>query len=73
MHAEIYPSVRAPLTDTIKDSGQVRAMWHWSRDLDESNSLIHKFRIPPGIEADQRKIVSSAAKKVGFWVAEVES
>jgi hypothetical protein len=48
-------------------------MWHWSRDLDESNSLIHKFRIPPGIEADQRKIVSSAAKKVGFWVAEVES
>jgi hypothetical protein len=29
LHAEIYPSVRAPLKDTIKDRGQVRAMWHW--------------------------------------------
>lgn len=30
LHAEIYPSVRAPLTDTIKDRGQVRALWHWA-------------------------------------------
>ena len=49
LHAEIYPSVRAPLTDTIKDRGQVRAMWHWARDLDAKNSLINEFAIPPGI------------------------
>ena len=49
IHAEIYPSVRAPLTDTIKDRGQVRAMWHWARDLDARNSLINEFAIPPGI------------------------
>ena len=34
LHAEIYPSVRERLPDTIKDRGQVRAMWHWARDLD---------------------------------------
>jgi precorrin-8X/cobalt-precorrin-8 methylmutase len=49
LHAEIYPSVRAPLADTIKDRGQVRAMWHWARDLDRRNSLINEFSIPPGI------------------------
>ncbi|PYJ14634.1 MAG: hypothetical protein DME96_15365, partial [Verrucomicrobia bacterium] len=49
LHAEIYPSVRAPLTDTIKDRGQVRAMWHWARDLDARNSLIKEFAMPPGI------------------------
>ena len=49
IHAEIYPSVRAPLTDTIKDRGQVCAMWHWARDLDARDSLIHEFAIPPGI------------------------
>jgi precorrin-8X/cobalt-precorrin-8 methylmutase len=49
LHAEIYPSVRAPLTDMIKDRGQVRAMWHWARDLDARNSLINEFAIPPGI------------------------
>ena len=49
LHAEIYPSVRAPFTDTIKDRGQVRAMWHWARDLDAKNSLINEFAMPPGI------------------------
>jgi precorrin-8X/cobalt-precorrin-8 methylmutase len=49
LHAEIYPSVRAPLADTIKDRGQVRAMWHWARDLDATNSLIKEFEIPYGI------------------------
>jgi hypothetical protein len=49
LHAEIYPSVRPPLADTIKDCGQVRAMWHWVRDLDQENSLIKQFAIPPGI------------------------
>jgi len=49
LHAEIYPSVRAPLADTIKDRGQVRAMWHWARDLDATNSLVKEFAIPHGI------------------------
>lgn len=51
LHAEIYPSVRSPLKDTIKDRGQVRAMWHWARDLDEMNLLVKEFAIPPGIES----------------------
>jgi precorrin-8X/cobalt-precorrin-8 methylmutase len=50
-HAEIYPSVRAPLKDTIKDRGQVRAMWHWARDLDGRNLLMKEFAIPPGIKS----------------------
>ena len=49
LHAEIYPSVRAPLPDTIKDRGQVRAMWHWARDLDATNSLGKEFATPHGI------------------------
>lgn len=49
LHAEIYPGMRAPLTDGIKDRGQVRAMWHWARDLDASNLLIGEFAIPCGI------------------------
>jgi hypothetical protein len=49
VHAEIYPSVRAPLRDTIKDRGQVRAMWHWARDFDAKNLLNKEFAIPPGI------------------------
>jgi precorrin-8X/cobalt-precorrin-8 methylmutase len=31
LHAEIYPSVRNPMPDEIKDRGQVRAMWQWYR------------------------------------------
>lgn len=49
VHAEIYPSVRAPLSDSIKDRGQVRAMWHWARDLDAKNLLMNEFAIPAGI------------------------
>ncbi len=49
LHAEIYPSVRAPLPDTIKDCGQVRAMWHWACELDAKNLLIDEFVIPQGI------------------------
>jgi precorrin-8X/cobalt-precorrin-8 methylmutase len=55
VHAEIYPSVRAPLSDTIKDRGQVRAMWHWARDLDARNLLINEFAIPPGITSGSRE------------------
>jgi precorrin-8X/cobalt-precorrin-8 methylmutase len=53
LHAEIYPSVHVKLVDNIKDPikdrGQVRAMWHWARDLDTKDLLINEFRIPPGI------------------------
>lgn len=54
LHAEIYPSVRAPLPDTIKDQGQVRAMWHWARDLDAKNLLVREFAMPPGIASGSR-------------------
>jgi precorrin-8X/cobalt-precorrin-8 methylmutase len=50
LHAEIYPSLQEEsVTDTIKDRRQVRAMWHWARDLDARNLLIKEFAIPPGI------------------------
>ena len=49
LNAEIYPSVRPPLTDTIKDCGQVRAMWHWARDLDRKNLLKKEFAMPRAI------------------------
>jgi hypothetical protein len=52
VHAEIYPSVRAPLSDPVKDRGQVRATWHWARDLDAKNRLVGQFAIPTGITAD---------------------
>jgi hypothetical protein len=40
-----------PLNDTIKDRGQVRAMWHWARDLDRRNLLAKEFAIPSGIKS----------------------
>jgi hypothetical protein len=40
LHAEIYPSVRDPLPDEIKDRGQVRAMSEWARDLDSDKARI---------------------------------
>lgn len=49
IHAEIYPSVRAPLSDDIKDRGQVRAMWTWARDTDRAGQLQARFAIPAGI------------------------
>lgn len=58
LHAEIYPSVRAPLNDTIKDRGQVRAMWHWARDLDAKNLLINEFAIPPGITSGPKEDIA---------------
>jgi precorrin-8X/cobalt-precorrin-8 methylmutase len=54
VHAEIYPSVRAPLSDEIKDRGQVRAMWRWARELDAKNLLVSEFTIPPGITSGSR-------------------
>lgn len=51
LHAEIYPSVRKPLRDTIRDRGQVRSMWKWARDLDGGGRLWKEFSIPAGIPA----------------------
>ena len=55
LHAEIYPSVREPLPDEIKDRGQVRAMWHWARDLDEQNLLWCEFCRPLEIEPGSKE------------------
>lgn len=52
LHAEIYPSVRRPLRDRIKDRGQVRAMWAWARDLDIEDRLRHEFAIPAGVTSE---------------------
>ncbi|MDP9138592.1 MAG: hypothetical protein M3N38_10525 [Pseudomonadota bacterium] len=49
VHAEIYPSVRAPLTDTIKDRGQVRAIWQWARCLDAKDRLVQELAIPADV------------------------
>ena len=50
VHAETYPSVRDPKPDTIKDRGQVRAIWEWARDLDGQNLLWCEFCRPIDIE-----------------------
>lgn len=57
LHAEIYPSVQPPLPDSIKDRGQVRAMWHWARDLDARDLLVHEFGIPIGIASGSQEDV----------------
>jgi hypothetical protein len=49
LHAEIYPSVRVPLSDAINDRGQVRAVWHWARNLDARDLLVHEFAMPADI------------------------
>jgi hypothetical protein len=51
LHAEIYPSVRTPRPDSIKDRGQVWSMWEWARDLDRQDLLWREFLLPSGIEA----------------------
>jgi precorrin-8X/cobalt-precorrin-8 methylmutase len=55
VHAEIYPSVRDPLPDEIKDRGQVRAMWQWARDLDRHNLLWCEFCRPIEVETGSKE------------------
>ena len=50
LHAEIYPSVREPSADLIKDRGQVRSMWEWARDLDRQELLWFEFARPTEID-----------------------
>jgi precorrin-8X/cobalt-precorrin-8 methylmutase len=55
LHAEIYPSVIDPLPDEINDRGQVRAMWHWARDLDRDNLLWREFCRPIDVETGSKE------------------
>jgi hypothetical protein len=55
LHAEIYPSVREPKPDPIKDRGQVIALWEWARDLDEQNLLWCEFCRPIEIETGSKE------------------
>jgi precorrin-8X/cobalt-precorrin-8 methylmutase len=50
LHAEIYPSVREPSADLIKDRGQVRSMWERARDLDRQELLWFEFARPTEID-----------------------
>jgi len=57
--AEIYPSVRKPLEDDVRDRGQVRAMWHWARDLDRTNALLARFARPPAVTpGDEQAVIT---------------
>jgi hypothetical protein len=58
LHAEIYPSVRDPLADEIRDRGQVRAMWQWARDLDEQNLLWCEFCRPIEVEPGSKEDIA---------------
>jgi hypothetical protein len=50
VHAEIHPSVATPLDDSIKDLGQVRAMWDWARNLDRQDLVWFEFARPIDID-----------------------
>jgi precorrin-8X/cobalt-precorrin-8 methylmutase len=49
VHAEIYPSVLAALPDTVRDRGQVRAMWEWAKALDSQGILQQRFACPTNV------------------------
>jgi hypothetical protein len=55
LHAEIYPSIRDPMPDEIKDRGQVRAMWQWARDLDREDLLWREFCRPIEVETGSKE------------------
>ena len=58
IHAEIYPSVREPKPDTIKDRGQVRAMWEWARELDRQELLWCEFCRPLDIDPSSNEDIA---------------
>jgi hypothetical protein len=58
VHAEIYPSVREPKDDPIKDRGQVRSMWEWARDLDRQNMLWFEFSRPTEIDPGSKEDIA---------------
>ncbi len=58
VHAEIYPSVREPKPDPIKDRGQVHAMWEWARDLDRQDQLWYEFPRPADIDPGSKEDIA---------------
>ena len=58
IHAEIYPSVKEPKPDPIKDRGQVHAMWEWARDLDRQDQLWYEFARPADIEPGSKEDIA---------------
>jgi hypothetical protein len=66
VHAEIYPSVREPLPDTIKDRGQVRSMWEWASELDRQNLLWFEFARP--VEIDPGSPEDIAIQLTEGWI-----
>ena len=58
VHAEIYPSVREPKADSIKDRGQVRSMWEWARDLDRQDLLWFEFSRPAEIDPGSKEDIA---------------
>jgi hypothetical protein len=64
LHAEIYP--RKALPDQIKDRGQVRAMWHWARDLDHDDLMWREFCRPIEVETGSKEDL--AAQLTEGWI-----
>ena len=58
VHAEIYPSVREPKPDPIKDRGQVHAMWEWARHLDRQDQLLYEFARPADIDPGSKEDIA---------------
>jgi hypothetical protein len=68
VHAEIYPSIAAPLEDPIKDRGQVRAMWHWAQNLDRQDLLWLEFARPLDIDPGSPQDI--AVQLTEGWILE---
>ena len=58
VHAELYPSVREPKPDPIKDRGQAHAMWEWARDLDRQDQLWYEFARPADIDPGSKEDIA---------------
>jgi precorrin-8X/cobalt-precorrin-8 methylmutase len=57
-HAEIYPSVREPKPDPIKNRGQVHPMWEWARSLDRKGQLWYEFARPADIDPGSKEDIA---------------
>jgi hypothetical protein len=62
----MYPSVREPLADTIKDRGQVHSMWEWACALDRENLLWFEFSRP--VEIDPGTPQDIAVQPTEGWI-----
>jgi precorrin-8X/cobalt-precorrin-8 methylmutase len=66
VHAEIYPSLREPLPDAIKDRGQVRSMWECACELDRQDLLWFEFARP--VEIDPGSPEDLAVQLTEGWI-----